>query len=347
MSEIKKNKGMIEFWIDGKAKPYILDINKGQLLGLRGSALQTIPSAVRSLAGRTSTTVCRLVYNGYRLNGNTNLYLTADKLDSIGYAASVWELSNHIKALQNVDFRKLARFIKTEMENGNQHHLIDEYIQKAYKEEWLAKVGLRVEGQLTEEMVDLIYNNWREETPRTIKALAYCLSRGLYEFFAGDNWGLRNKVNNILGWLKDLGWELEKEDFYRQYINARRAYTAKADEINNRKMSEYQEYHKNALTFETDTHIVIVPTTIEELRNEGKAQGNCVGGYGSAIGNKERNVVFIRRKSAPNRAYITCDITRSGTINQYLIAHNCYTHNEQDLEFKRLYQTHLYANWGE
>ena len=43
MSEIKRNKGMIEFWVDDKKKPYILDINKGELLGLRGGALQSIP----------------------------------------------------------------------------------------------------------------------------------------------------------------------------------------------------------------------------------------------------------------------------------------------------------------
>lgn len=347
MSEIKKNKGMVEFWIDGKAKPYVLDINKGRLIGLRGSALQTIPTAVRSLARSADTTVCRLVYNNYCLNGNADLYITADKLDSIGYTATIWELSNHIKALKNVDFRKMARFIKSEMENGNQYHLIDDYIQKAYKEEWRTKAGLKVEGQLTEDVVDFIYNNWREESAETIKALAYCLSRGLYEFFTGDHWGLRNKVNNILGWLKDLGWELEKEDFCRQYINVQRAYIAKADEIANRKMGEYQEYRRKALTFETDTHIVIIPTTVEELRNEGKAQGNCVGGYGSAVGNKERNVVFIRRKSDPNRAYITCDITRRGTINQYLAHHNTFVRDTQDLEFEALYQAHLYDNWGD
>lgn len=347
MSEIKKNKGMVEFWIDGKEKPYVLDINKGRLIGLRGSALQSIPTTVRSLARSANTTVCRLVYNNYCLNGNADLYLTADKLDSIGYTASIWELSTHIKALQNVDFRKLARFIKTERENGNSVGLIDEYITKAYKEDWLMKTGLRVEGQLTEEMVEFIYNNWQDESVANIKALAYCLSRGLYEFFADDRYGLRSKVNGIFHWLKELGWELEKEDFYRQYINARRAYMAKADEIADRKMSEYQECRRNALTFETDTHIVVIPTTIEELRNEGKVQGNCVGGYGRMVGNKERNVVFIRRKSDPNRAYITCDITRKGTINQFLAHHNTYVSNKQDLEFAALYQAHLYANWGE
>jgi hypothetical protein len=347
MSEIKKNKGMVEFWIDGKAKPYVLDINKGRLIGLRGSALQTIPTAVRSLARSADTTVCRLVYNNYCLNGNADLYLTADKLDSIGYNATIWELSKHIKALQNVDFRKLARFIKTEMEKGNQYHLLDEYISKAYKEDWLTKTGLRVEGQLTEDMVDYIYRNWREESAENIKGLAYCFSRGLYEFFADDGYALRSKVDNMLYWLKELEWKFDKSDFFRQYINARRAYIAKADEIANRKMAEYQEYRRNALTFETDTHIVIIPTSVEELRNEGKAQGNCVGGYGSAVGNKERNVVFIRRKSDPNRAYITCDITRRGTINQYLAHHNTFVRDTQDLEFEALYQAHLYDNWGD
>lgn len=342
MSEIKKNKGMIEYWIDGKAKPYILDVNKGQLLGLRGGAIHSIPSPVRYLAGRHSSTVNRLIYNNYAPECNKAMYVIADKLDSIGYTAGIWELTKYYSQIVSLDFRKLANHLR-----NNPHSSIENYILVCGKADWLSSVGLKVDGQLTEDMVELIYNNWREESTTTIKALAYCLSRGLYEFFTGDQWGLRNKVNNILGWLKDLGWELEKEDFCRQYINAYRAYIAKADEIANRKMGEYQEYRRNALTFETDTHIVVIPTTVEELRNEGKAQGNCVGGYGSAVGNKERNVVFIRRKSDPNRAYITCDITRRGTINQFLAHHNTFVNNRQDLEFEALYQAHLYDNWGE
>lgn len=342
MSEIKKNKGMIEYWIDGKAKPYILDVNKGQLLGLRGGAIHSIPSPVRSLAGRHSSTVNRLIYNNYAPEHNPTMYVIADKLDSIGYTATIWELSKYYSQIVSLDFRKLANHLR-----NNPHSSIENYILVSGKADWLSSVGLKVEGQLTEDVVDFIYNNWREENAETIKALAYCLSRGLYEFFSDDRYTLRNRINNMLYWLKDLEWSLEKSDFFRQYINARRAHIAKKDEIANRKMAEYQEYRRNALTFETDTHIVLIPTSVEELRNEGKAQGNCVGGYGGMIGEKERNVVFIRRKDNPNRAYITCDITRRGTINQYLAHHNSFVRDTQDLEFEALYQAHLYDNWGE
>lgn len=342
MSEIKKNKGMIEYWVDGKAKPYVLDVNKGQLLGLRGGAIHSIPTAVRHLAGGSTSTVNRLIYNGYAPEHNESLYVVADKLDSIGYTASIWELTQYRSQIVNLDFRKLANHLR-----NNPHSSIENYILVCGKADWLSSVGLRVEGQLTEDMVDFIYGNWREESAENIKALAYCFSRGLYEFFANDRYSLRNKVSDIFHWLKELEWTLEKSDFYRQYINANRAYIAKKDEIANRKMAEYQEYRRNALTFETDTHIVIIPTSVEELRNEGKAQGNCVGGYGNAVGNKERNVVFIRRKDNPNQAYITCDITRRGTINQYLAHHNTYVKDQLDLDFEALYQAHLYDNWGE
>lgn len=342
MSEIKKNKGMIEFWIDGKEKPYILDVNKGQLIGLRGGAIHNIPSAVRHLASIHQSTVNRLIYNNYIPENYASLYVVANKLDSIGYTATVWELSEYRSQIVKMDFRKLANYLRNDP-NGN----IEKYIRINGKVDWLASVGLRVEGQLTEDMVDFIYSNWREESAENIKALAYCFSRGLYEFFADDRYSLRNKVNNILYWLKELEWTLDKSDFARQYINAHRAYITKQDEIANCKMAEYQEYRRNALTFETDTHIVIIPTTIAELRDEGKAQSNCVGGYGRYIGNKERNVVFIRRKDNPDRAYITCDITRRGTINQYLARCNSSVKDQQDLEFEALYQAHLYENWGE
>lgn len=342
MSEIKKNKGMIEYWIDGKTKPYILDVNKGQLLGLRGGVIHNIPYPVRSLAGGHSSTVNRLIYNGYTPEHNASLYVVADKLDSIGYTATLWELSKYHSHIVSLDFRKLANHLR-----NNPHSNIEEYILLSGKADWLSSVGLKVDGQLTEEMVELIYTNWREESVETVKALAYCLSRGLYEFFADDRYSLRSKISNMLHWLKELEWSLEKSDFFRQYINARRAYIAKQDEIANRRMAEYQEHRRNALTFETDNYLVLIPTTIEELRNEGKAQGNCVGGYGGIIGDKKRNVVFIRRKNNPNKPYITCDITPKGTINQYLIHHNNYTPDKQDLEFQALFQAHLYANWGE
>ena len=149
----------------------------------------------------------------------------------------------------------------------------------------------------------------------------------------------------MCAWANEFGWTLEKSDFFRQYINLRRAYQQAKDEQTNRLMREYQEFHRNALTFETETHIVIIPTTIEGLRNEGNAQGNCVGGYGYRIADKDRNVVFVRKKSNPTKPYITCDIYNNGHINQYLVSCNCSVTDPADLEFREQFQEHLLANW--
>lgn len=343
MSEIKRNKGMIEFWVDDKKKPYVFDINKGEILGLRGSALQTIPSVVRHMARQSLSTapsgVMRLIYNGYM---KTGWYIWADRLDNIGYHPTVWELDCYYKDLDN-GFN-LGKFVKWFKENPNQS--LDDYLRSHRKSEWLKETGLQADEILNERMIDWIYDSFRHQPVENIKVIAYWLSRGVWEYHNGESYLMRRRIEGAIEFATAINTPLEKSDFFRQYINLKRAYQHAQDEKANRLMREYQEYHRNAMTFETDTHIVLIPTTIEELRNEGQAQGNCVGGYGNSIANKRLNVVFIRRKSNPTKSYITCDIDRSGYINQYLTACNNFVSNEQDLDFKKLFQAHLLANWN-
>lgn len=342
MSEIKRNKGMIEFWVDDKKKPYILDINKGELLGLRGSALQSIPSAVRAMARKSLNTapsgVMRLVLNGYM---KADWYSWADRFDNIGYHPTIWELDCIFPDLTS-DF-DLGKFAKWFKENPNQD--LERYMRVYRKAEWLKETGLHADEMLTEAMIDWIYSHFRSQPIHNIKVITYWLTRGAWEYHNDEVYHLRTRIKEMCDWAREFGWTLEKSDYFRQYINLRRAYQQAKDEQANRLMREYQEFHRNALTFETETHIVLIPTSVEELRNEGNAQGNCVGGYGSAIARKRRNVVFIRRKSNPNKAYITCDIDRCGYINQYLASYNDSVTDIGDLAFKELFQAHLLANW--
>lgn len=342
MSEIKRNKGMIEFWVDDKKKPYILDINKGELIGLRGGALQSIPSVVRTMARQSLNVapsgVMRLVYNGYM---KADWYSWADRFDNIGYYPTIWELDTLVPKLGN-DF-DLGKFVKWLKENPNDD--LENYLRSWGKTEWLKTTGLKVDEMLTQPMVDWIYSYFKAEPIHNIKVIAYWLTRGAWEYHSGEAYLLRLRVANMCAWANEFGWTLEKSDYFRQYINLRRAYYQAKNEKNNRLMREYQEFRRNALTFETETHTVLIPTTIEELRNEGNAQGNCVGGYASMIADKKRNVVFIRRKSNPDKSYITCDISSSGIINQYLSSYNNNVSNEEDLDFKKLFQAHLLANW--
>jgi hypothetical protein len=343
MSEIKRNKGMIEFWVDNKTKPYILDINKGKILGLRGSALQSIPLAVRNMARQSLSTapsgVMRLVLNNHM---KADWYSWADRLDNIGYHTTIWELNNIFPDLIS-GFFDLGKFAKWFKENPNED--LEEYMRVCRKSEWLKETGLHADEMLTEEMIDWIYRGFHNQPVHNVKVIAYWLTRGAWEYHNGERYHLRTRINEMCNCANELGWALEKSDYFRQYINLHRAYQQAQDKKANLLMREYQEFHRNALTFETETHTVIIPTTVEELRNEGKAQGNCVGGYGASIVNKRLNVVFVRRKSNPNKSYITCDIDRYGHINQYLASYNDSVSNEEDMAFKRLFQNHLLANW--
>ena len=140
---------------------------------------------------------------------------------------------------------------------------------------------------------------------------------------------------------------MEKGDFFRQYINAKRAYRINKDTLINKGIAINQQKRLKALSFENETFMVVVPMTKEELRTEGELQHNCVGGYGDRIAEGNRNVVFIRRKADPTKAYITCDIYTDGTINQYLTKYNQGVSADDAKEFYRAYQEHLSTHWGE
>lgn len=343
MSRMEKNKGNYEFWIDGKAKPYILDVNNGKFLGLRGSAIQTVPSVVKSVARMytTESSVMRLFYNDYNVVAYAALYSVVDKMDSIGYHPDFYLIRRYADELVKMDFRKFANWYQQ-----NPAGDVENYLSEICRIEWAEKNGLRVDEHFTEDMLDYLYRRFTDVSSEHLKVFAYWLPRGLWDFFGNDRYYIAPRLHDMIEYSNGLETPLEKSDFFRQYINMRRDYFRKKDEIDNAQLVAYQNEHRAALSFENEDYIVVIPQTNEELRIEGQKQNNCVGGYGSAIRDKRRNVVFIRRKSNPNVPYITCDIMPNGYINQYLISCNRTTTEPTAVEFKKLYQAHLLEMWN-
>lgn len=343
MSKMEKNKGNYEFWIDGKAKPYILDVNNGKFLGLRGSAIQTVPSAVKSVARMytAESSVMRLFYNNFNVDAYATLYSVVDKMDSIGYHPEIYLISRYATELVKMDFRKFANWYQQ-----NPTGDVESYLSELSRVGWAEQHGLRVDEYFTEDMLNYLHRRFSNVSTERLKVFAYWLPRGLWDFFNSDHYYIAGKLQDMLTFSDTLEIPLEKSDFFRQYINMQRDYLRKKDEIDNALLVAYQNEHKAALSFENEDYIVVIPQTNEELRIEGQKQNNCVGGYGDAIRNKRRNVVFIRKKSNPNVPYITCDIFPNGCINQYLISHNRYVNEPTALEFKELYQAHLLKMWN-
>jgi hypothetical protein len=349
MGRIEKDKNLYKFYVDGKDKPYVLDVNTGIILGLRGTAVNTIPPLVKKTLnelwhrqGFTATSVLRLMYNDYRPQNHAELYAFADKLDSIGYTASVYELSNIRPCLADIQFKDLAKWLKE-----NEGSDVREYLSIRMKDIWCAKMGLRADEHLTQPMIDWLYDRMNDNryTKEDIQCFAYFLSRGAWDFFDSHGY-MRDHLRDLWSWCNMMDKPMEKSDFYRQYINTKRIYEQRKNELLDAGIRKNQLARK-ALAFEDDTFEIIIPTTNAELVAEGEKQHNCVGGYGQRVAEGNRYVVFIRRKSDPTKAYITCDIYTDGTINQYLTKYNYGVSADDARAFYRAYQQHLSTHWGE
>lgn len=349
MGRIEKDKNLYKFYVDGKDKPYVLDVNTGSITGLRGTAVNTIPPLVKKTLNEmwysqdfTVTSVLRLMYNDYRPQNNAELYAFADKLDAIGYTATVYELTGICMNFADIQFKDLAKWLKE-----NEGSSVRDYLVIRKKNSWCSKMGLQADEHLTQPMIDWLYDRMSDNlySKEDIQCFAYFLSRGAWDFFDSRSY-MRDHLRELWNWCNMLDKPMEKSDFYRQYINTKRTYEQRKNELLDTGIRKTQLARK-ALAFEDDTFKVIIPTTNAELVAEGENQHNCVGGYGERVAEGRRYVVFIRRKSDPTKAYITCDIYTDGTICQYLTKYNYGVHDADAVAFKTAYQNHLSTHWGE
>lgn len=73
------------------------------------------------------------------------------------------------------------------------------------------------------------------------------------------------------------------------------------------KIEKNQKRIKELETLVYKDYYFIVPTTLEELVDEGKQQHNCVGSYyNDSMSRGEDFIYFIRKKNKPEKSYITC-----------------------------------------
>ena len=339
--EVIKEKNLIKFYIEGKARPYILDVNKGVIYGLRGIEIQEIPPAIcKSPLGVERTSVLNLVRERYSPRQNKALYSLADRLDAVGYTAGAYELYQVKNNIEDIEVRDFVKY-RQEHEDATLRAYIDEYM----KIKWAIGKGLKIDEHFTPQMASFLYEFYKNQSNEVLSVFAYYLSRGLWEF-CRDRWEIHSHLDSFLTYMHALDWKMEKTDFYRAYVNAKRAYNINRDALRDKGIKNYQMEHIKALTFEDDTFTVVIPTTDKELVAEGEKQHNCVGGYGNSIIERRKNVVFIRYKAKPDVPFITCDIVDTGHINQYLTKYNRREYGDDAREFYHAFQKHLLENWG-
>lgn len=165
----------------------------------------------------------------------------------------------------------------------------------------------------------------------------------------GSQYNISNSIINILKDYYDISMKLfNKVEVEKNFLSKYAILKYLAEEYKNKHYNEELVKHNDKpwLYYENETFIVRPILTKEDFHIEGEAQRNCVERmYMEKVYKGQTHVVTIRRKSNPNKSYITCEVSNDGRIEQYLARCN-ESPNEQDARaFKAEYAQHLNRNY--
>lgn len=343
-------------------KTYFFDINQGVVLGLGGSPLKNTPVGFNKMLDICATahpTVQALVqmhrYSGRPYTKMVEYAKTLaiiDRIVSIG--ASPFTLRGDLYKtffyeFVNDYFQRFVKFIQENPDNTLEDFYCD-YSLVLFKNEYQKyDADEHLNDNFYQELCSRVYHNsnWNE---RQIQAIVYFSSRGLYEYYEESVSTVLSSCRNYFYFCDTLNrsyYSKSEKDYFRNYVNVRREYYMQKKELDEKSLRENQGRVAEKLFFENDYFTIIIPMTSEEFKAEGNNQKNCVYSlYLSRVVSGLTNVVFIRKKSNPNKSWITCEV-KDGNICQFLGKHNSnFDYDSIETAFYREYREHLKKVWG-
>ena len=350
MSTYTKEKNFIIICLDGAKGTYKLDINTGVFYGIKGAPIKSCPRkseiarmfpCFRSDNGNNLDYVLRCMFEN---NSYTSSYVNyvevmqaADKVDAIGMDLLCLDrdqyiyLGNHIKALATYikehddfyyrDFRMWCEFEEAKKKLGALADLLTAEIYNAIK---------RVANDLSEE---------------EISVCAYYLCRGKYwEYHRGNV----ERLSEYIEMCRKMERAPQKvNNFMREYCETKKTYELRKVEYDNRQIAMNYAKHSKAWEFAYGDYVIVIPTTGQDIIDEGAKMHHCVGGYVNDVVQNYTYICFVRHKDTPDIPYITCQVHTDGRIGQYFLAYDRHISAETDKAFKEAFANHLREVWGE
>ena len=134
-------------------------------------------------------------------------------------------------------------------------------------------------------------------------------------------------------------------DFYAMHARLSELIQIKADE-KTRRLFAARFVERKRLEYAEDGLLIRQPKSIEEIAHEGKVLRNCVGGYAERHAKGITNILFIRKKSEPDKPYYTLELSTQGKIIQCYGKRNCPA-TEEIKAFLERYQQYLMEVFNE
>lgn len=350
MPNYTKDRNIIRISLDGVNGEYTLDINTGVYCGVKGTPIKTCPqkNTVRNMFCRWNNEdtnlgrVITLMLDGSKSTANFPNFVeqlqSADKVDAIGLPCAYLYADQYVYLAKNIKF--LAAYLKEHTNAQFQFYAFQKTCEYAKA---INKLG-SLANTLNEEMFHALNHSRDDLTIEELGVCAYYLGRGKY-------WEYHNHNIDTLVRYIEVCRLLEKEpqkvnNFMREYCETIKEYELRKTEFDNKAIALNYARHSKAWEFEYGDFKIFIPTTAQDIINEGRNMHHCVGSYVNNVVDGNTYICFVRRKDTPNECYITCQVYTDGSIGQYFLAYDRYIRTDEDREFKEHFQEHLTAVWG-
>lgn len=168
-----------------------------------------------------------------------------------------------------------------------------------------------------------------------------------------EKWVEKDRVFSVVRngdfWLcitraKEMNFEVPKTNNFTRWayeINeSHQLYEAKIQE---EKILENYKKTSVLWEFEDENYLIKTPKCSNDLIKEGEDMHNCVGRcYLNDVVDNHTYICFIRKKESPDKSCITCEVTKTGKIQQFLGFRNSNVLSPELEQFRGKFQEYIY-----
>lgn len=345
--EFKKERNFIVGYEDDKAVGK-WDILTGQFYGKTDKPVKSVPRCFSyNYINEADNNPYGLAVYIFRDNFGNNSYLTytpavAQRLEvlvSLGlHIESVNEITCHSIPKMTKD---VVDYLKENYGGCYRHEIVRRYkVEKEYnitdKPDWWRMIFTSLSSKYPVQYLTSILNRIEHEHVRYFwKNPDYQITTIIemvkhYYNYCMDLYGSVKVTANILSNFTQIAY------LHEQWKNEHYAEVLKKNN------------DKPFLYFENGNYKAFPLLTREDFHQEAESQHNCVERcYLDDVFENQTYIVVIRNINNPDKSCITCEVSHDGSIRQYLTFANGRVTDQEQIEFKYLYQTHIMENMGE
>jgi hypothetical protein len=331
--DYRKEKNLL-IAFDGEMIKARYDWNTNICYGVKGNELKGISPAFRNSTYDRMITSIRWIRS--HLSGQV-LSLALDRWERLA-SVGLYTSDHDLLTDDTYDFPNLKKdfvqYLKSQFDGELSRYAQDRFTYASTSE-------YQMLSQRNRNQIDCMIRNNQWELPIewTIKALLR-LQLEDYEYaFISNN--PMYVLETYYSQCQTLGQEIPviAKNFLIVICKTAHMYQIWKNEHMNENLKQYNDIKE--LYYENDTYIVRPLITAEQFHEEATAQSNCVERlYMEPVAQGKTHVVVIRRKDAPEKSLVTCEISNDWHIIQYYAKYN-YTPNRPEMAFKSELQSYL------